>query len=151
MKFTRTLSDHVLKLMDPADRKKLGLKTMDEINQMAEAKTERELHKQVANLLRLRGIEFFDSRMDKRTSRPVGEPDFVFAVWIEATRADKNQLAVLDRWPAACGWELKLPGKNLDPDQAAMFEKLTKHPNAWICRVIRSVDEALAELKKLGL
>jgi hypothetical protein len=96
--------------------------------------TERELHKSVGNVLRLRGIEYVESRMDRRTTQRRGVPDFLFAVST-----------------AAVAWELKLPGKKLDPEQQAMFARMTTAPNGWRCCVITSVDQALGELRKLGL
>ena len=145
------LTDKVLKLVSKADRQKLGLKTMDEINAAAEAQTERDLHKYIRGLLELRGIEFIESRMDKRTTQKRGVPDFLFTVAFHPVPEMKDGAVVMSWWPIACAWELKLPGRVLDPDQKAMFERLSTRPNCWCCRVIRSVDEALAELKKLGL
>lgn len=98
------------------------------------ALTERELHRAVGTLLRLCGIEYVESRMDKRTTQRRGVPDILFAVP-----------------QGAVAWELKLPGKKLDPEQQAMFVRMTTRPNGWQCRVIHSVDEALAELRRLGL
>ena len=130
MKFP--LPDHVIRLIAAPERKALGLKTQEEAALAAEIKSERDLHKAVGNLLRLRGIEFFESRMDRKTTRRKGEPDFLFA---------------LER--AAVAWELKLPGRQLDPEQEKMFQKMSAKPNGWICRIIHSVDEALSELKRL--
>jgi hypothetical protein len=147
MKFA--LTDRVLRMINKGERKKLGLKTVDEIVANAEVKSERDLHKQIANLLRLRGIEFFSSRMDKRTTTQVGMPDFLFSIKYRPSYDDTT--ASLLNWPVACAWELKLPGKKLDPEQQAMFERMSTGTNGWQCSVITSVDEALAELRKLNL
>jgi hypothetical protein len=147
MKFP--LPDRIVRLISKCDRDALGLKTQDEIAAATEIKTERDLHKQIANILRLRGIEFFESRMDKRTGRPRGEPDFLFCLAYRPNYDDTT--ASLLNWPVACAWELKLPGKKLDPEQQKMFERMTAGPNGWQCHVITSVDEALAELRKLNL
>lgn len=150
MKLTRCLPDHVIKMMDPKDRKALGVKTMDEINLAHVVKLERDLHVLVENILRQRSIEFIHSRMDRKTTQKKGVPDFIFAVML--SMAVKNPPYIEHHTsPIACAWELKLPGRMLDPDQVSMLERLTKPPNAWCCRVIHSVDEALAELKRLGL
>ena len=143
MKFP--VPDQVVGLIDKADRKKLGLKTQDEIAAAVEVKSERELHRAVASVLRLRGIEFFESRMDRKTTRPKGEPDFLFAVW------SKPDGVVSKGQPEPCAWELKRAGRKLDADQVKMFERMTASPNTWCCRVIHSVDEALEELRRLGL
>ena len=44
------------------------------------AKSERDLQKQIASLLSLKGIQFFSQRMDKRTRGKVGQPDFLFCI-----------------------------------------------------------------------
>jgi hypothetical protein len=151
MSFKFPLPDSIVKLIDKADREKLGLKTMDEHIAQAEVKSERDLHKAIANLLRLRGIEFFESRMDRKTTQAVGVPDFVFAVSAKLPPTKSMLLDAVIAAPLACGWEVKIAGRPLSESQQAMFRKLTTPPNAWCCRVIRSVDDALAELKRLGL
>jgi len=123
---------------------------MDEINAQAEAQTERELHKHIGNLLRQRSIEFIESRMDRKTTQKRGVPDFLFSIWVRAPDKDAP-FAGFKTWPVALAFELKLPGKKLDPEQVKMFESLSKPPNAWHCVCIHSVDEALAELKRFGL
>jgi hypothetical protein len=50
-----------------------------------------------------------------------------------------------------CGWEIKLPGNKLDPEQTKVMIRMMEPPNAWVYKVITSVDEALMELKKLGI
>jgi hypothetical protein len=147
MKFP--LTDRVVRLISKRDRRALGLKTLDEAIAAAEIKSERDLHRAVANLLRLRGIEFFESRMDRKTTNQIGTPDFIFAVSYRPNYDDTT--ASLLNWPVACGWELKLPGRKLDPEQQAMFARMTTAPNGWQCCVITSVDQALAELRRLGL
>ena len=42
------LTERLLRMMNKADRKKLGLRTQDEIAAQGEVKTERELHRMVA-------------------------------------------------------------------------------------------------------
>ena len=103
-----------------------------------EIKLERELQDQIANLLSLKGIVAIRSRMDRKTSNQVGTPDFLFSV--------EHGLRSVP-----CAWECKLPGKKLSPEQQKMAVEMLAPPNAWVYKVITSVDEALMELKRLGL
>jgi hypothetical protein len=64
------LTDRIVRMIEKADRKKLGLKTRDELISAAEVKSERKLHKQVAASLRMRDIVFFESRFDSRDDHP---------------------------------------------------------------------------------
>ncbi len=141
---TTDITDNMVRLMSKADRKRLGFKTREEAISEAEIKSERDLHKQIGNLLRLRGIVFFESRMDKKTTRKKGEPDFLFSVAI-LNGPPTNTIAV------PCAWECKTGSGQLSDDQKAVAVKLTTFPNHWRFVVIRSVDEALAELKRMGL
>ena len=151
MKIKKVIPQSWVEKMDPKDRKQFGVKTKEEQIQAAEIKTERDLHNQINNLLRLRGIVFFSSRMDKRTTRPKGEPDYIFGVWTRFGKIKTDPVALRAQGPMPCAWEVKLPGKNLDPEQVEMFKRLSDWPNAFCCRVIRSVDDALRELKAMGL
>ncbi len=140
------IPDKMLKLIDKAQRLELGLLTQDEIAAQAEIKSERDLHRQIENLLRLKDIVFFSSRMDRRTTTQVGMPDFIFATICSSTVKATLDFAT---FALPCAWELKVAGRPLEPEQVKMFERMRK--NGWACRVIRSVDDALAELKRLGL
>jgi hypothetical protein len=142
------LPDSMLKLVEKSQRQALGLRTMDEIAAQAEVKIEKDLHRQIENLLRIRNVQFFSSRMDRRTTTQVGTPDILFCVlvWV----FDKLTQSTF-QMPQAHAWELKIGGRALDPEQVKMFEQMTAKPNGWTCRTIRSVDDALAELKRLGL
>jgi hypothetical protein len=95
-----------------------------------EIRLEKELQGHLADLLRLREIEFFRQRMDRATTGTVGWPDFTFAV---------------NGRPVA--WECKLPGKDLDPDQVKVIDRM--RGNGWDVRVIRSVNEGIAHLDSL--
>lgn len=109
----------------------------------ADAKSEKELQRQIVNLLWLKGIEVNVSRMDKRKTDKVGWPDLTFAVCTN-----------LSGWPLhtyACAWEVKLPGKHLASHQRLAGTCLVTSPNAWTHRVITSVDQALEELKAMGI
>jgi len=104
----------------------------------AEIKSEKELQDQIANLLSLNGIIACRHRTDQKTTCNVGWPDFTFAV--------ESGLRSIP-----CAWEIKLPGGKLDPEQMKVMIRMMEPPNAWVYKVITSVDEALMELKKLGL
>jgi hypothetical protein len=129
----KTLPDQYARLVAPADKERLGIKTaMDRIN-ANEAKCERQLQGQIVNILRLRGIEVLWHRTDKKSAATVGWPDLTFAT--------------SDHTP--CCWEIKLPLGKLSPAQETMRDKLAI--NGWSWRLIRSVDEALLELRNLGV
>jgi hypothetical protein len=153
MSFSFPLPDHMLKLLDEKDRAKLGKAglMMEEHIAQGEIKLERDLHRAIANLLRLRGIEFVESRMDRRSTNQIGTPDFLFCVWGQLTPTKTDPLAWCGAFPVACAWECKAAGRMLTEEQQAMFKRMTTAPNTWTCRVIRNVDDALAELRRLGL
>lgn len=131
---------NILKCMSPADRKALGKAglTPEEALQKAETKSEKELQSLIVALLRLKGIEPIVSAMNKRTTNNVGLPDILFAV------NGRRRFY-------ACAWEIKMPGSKLSWEQVKMAERLEDLPNGWNWRVIRSVDEALEELRRMGI
>ncbi len=75
------LPDNILKRMPRPDRPKgnAGL-TNSEAKAKHDGRLEKELQKQIANWLRLNGVFFVRSRMDKRTTVTPGTPDFVLAI-----------------------------------------------------------------------
>ena len=103
------------------------------------AKNERQLQSQIVNLLRLKGIEVCWHRTDKKSAATIGWPDLTFSI-------DLGKYC-----PVPCAWEIKLPEGKLSEEQEKMAIRLQTPPNNWYYRVIRSVDEALKELKKLGI
>lgn len=133
----KVLPDSYLRCLSPEDRRKLGQKTAEEVLAQGEAKSEKTLQKQIVGLLRLKGIEPIVSRMDRRTSNNVGTPDILFCVLGTST--------------FACAWEVKMPRGIVGVEQNAMHVKLQTFPNDWTVKVIRSVDEAIAELKEMGI
>lgn len=130
MKLT-DLTDKQKRLMSEADRKSFGKHgmTAHEANKAFVLRSEKDLHRQIRNLLNLNGIPFCEARMDRKSSITIGWPDITFAV---------------DGIPVA--WELKFLGA-LSPDQARVKIAMEKH--GWKYRVIRSLVEAQAHL--LGL
>jgi hypothetical protein len=96
-----------------------------------EHNTEKDLHVAIRSLLSLKGIEYFESRMDKRTTQRKGTPDFIFAVEGRAV-----------------AWECKSPVGKLSKAQEEMHIRLAQWPNYWKIKVIRSLQEAIKELNK---
>jgi hypothetical protein len=150
MKLTSTvLPESFLRCLDPVERKKLsgGQITWQEALSQGQVKNERQLQNQIVNLLRLKGIEPLWHRTDKKSAATIGWPDITFAVCL-APNNDKRYM-VYDSVP--CAWEVKFGKGSLSIAQQQMHVRLSTPPNAWRIRVIKSVDEALEELKKLGL
>lgn len=116
----KALPQRIIDLMEKPERKDIGVKTSGEIAEKIEVENERELQNQCANLLRLRSIWFFQSRMDRRTTNPVGTPDFLFAV-------KGTPIAV----------ECKIGAGILSREQEDSMYHMAK--NGWICAVVRSV------------
>jgi hypothetical protein len=143
--------DHILRMIDFAERQKLGkhFRTMNEIQTEGERISERKLHVQIRNLLSLKGIVFLEQRMDKRSRGVKGWPDFTASVVIQKpSKVDPTNVMCV---PIAIAWEVKLPGKKLSPEQEEISRKMTAFPNGWHYRVIHSVDEALDDLRNFGL
>lgn len=150
----KVLPEKYLRLMRPEDRLRLGQKTASEVLAQGEATSEKALQKQIVGLLRLKGIEVNVSRMDKRKTDAVGWPDITFAVYWPAPQiicaGESHQLP--KAWQFfPCAWEIKMPQGKLSFEQEALGLRLQVPPNGWRYRVIRSVDQAIAELKEMGV
>lgn len=80
--FSRNLPEAVKQKLPPEEKKRLGIAamTMDELITRQSVRTERDLQNQIADYLRLRGVPFYRSRMDKRTTSKLGTPDFLICV-----------------------------------------------------------------------
>jgi hypothetical protein len=142
----RVLPENILRCLSPADRKSLGKAgmTAEEALQRAAIRNERHLQTLIVNLLRLRGIEPLWHRTDRTSAATIGWPDITFAVMRPPNIGWANTLS-------ACLWEVKLPGQPLSPEQEKMIGVLRTPPNAWRISIIHSVDEALEDLRILGL
>lgn len=148
------IPENILKCMSPEDRRKHGQKTAAEVLAQGEAKSEKELQKQIVALLRLKGVEVNVSRMDKRKTDVVGWPDLTFCVYAMAPQMVFAGLseALPKAWQVfPCLWEIKMPKGELTPEQQKIGIRLISMPNGWRHRVIRSVDQALAELREMGI
>lgn len=153
MNLPAILPDAFLRCLDPAERKKLGTGQLsaEEALSKSQAKNERQLQVQIVNLLRLKGIEPLWHRTDKRSAATIGWPDITFAVKHDTIwYGDDDNGETIDLY-AACAWEIKFDKGQLSKEQQQMHVRLSTSPNGWRIRVIRSVDEALSELKELGL
>jgi hypothetical protein len=130
------LRDNVLSKLPPDEKKRLGKAglTYGEAQAKQAAREEKELQRQIANLLRLKGIEANVSRMDKRKTDRKSWGDFTFAA---------NGQAVI--------WECKRPGEKLRDDQEAMRKKLIAAPNEWQYFVIHTVEDGIRSLRQLGV
>lgn len=145
---TQVLPENILKCMSPADRKAIGQMTASEASAKSEAKSERDLQQQIISLLRLKGIEPNVSRMDKRKTDRVGWPDVVFCV-SQRPVSEMGDSQVGRSF--ACAWEIKHGTGALSKEQTQMAIRLQSPPNCWRYRVIRSANEALLELRQMGL
>ncbi len=145
MKLPAILPESFLRCLSTEDRQKLasGAYSAEEALRRAEIKSERDLQKVIVGLLRMKGIEPNVSRMDKRKTDAVGWPDVTFAVIAG--------FGIINSWDCACAWEIKFGDGQLSKEQQQMHVRLSTPPNYWRIKVIRSVDEALEELRKLGL
>lgn len=151
MKAGVVLPESFLKCVSPQDRAKLSLGlTATEFMAKGAVENERRLQKLVVAYLRQKGIEPIVSRMDRRTSNNRGTPDILFAV---ATSKDTG--VFVEHFHYACAWEVKHESANLkraDQDHQRQLQvRLSSPPNGWRVRVIQSLDEAIAELKEMGL
>lgn len=128
--------------MTPEQRDAFGIETYEQLQTKVQTYNERKLHKDIQQLLNLKGIVFFEQRMDKRSRGPKGWPDFVFTV-------HRNGDPTLQ--PIAKGWECKTGTGKLSSEQVKMIEQMECPPNGWNVTVIRSLQEAIDELKTLGI
>lgn len=143
------LPPSILRCLRPEDRKSLGkagLLPEEALAQMV-IKKELDLQKQIVGLLRIKGIEPLVPIFGRKTRMAVGWPDITFAV---RDRSNVDFEGYGER-TVACTWELKIPGGRHSDEQTKMAVRLSTPPNAWRHRVIESFDQALEELKQMGI
>lgn len=111
------------------DRKALGKagQTAEEAMAAYSARSEKDLQKQISNLLNLRGIVFINPPMHKRSILPTGWPDYTFA---------------LASTPIAI--EVKIGKKEASEEQKEIHDKMRR--NGWQVHVVRTLDEVRAIL-----
>jgi len=133
------LTDKILRLMSPEDRKSFGKAgmTAEEALFKAKAKSERDLQKLIISYLGLKGIVPIWARMDKKTTTPLGTMDLLFAVRVEVAHA--------------CAWEVKMPGEEMTDEQKLMAVKMSTEPNAWEWNIVTSLDQAKSLLNAMGI
>lgn len=103
------LPEHLLKLMSPEDRAKLGEAgvTASEAQRKWQGREEAKMHDTVTQWLRLRRIPTIHARMDKASTIRKGWPD-ITAMW---------------NGRVACS-ELKAPGGTVSQEQAEVLSEL---------------------------
>lgn len=131
------LNDKQLGMISPRDRR--GHLTAAEATDKQVSRREKELQSQVVGMLRRNGIYPIVNRFGKKTTTNVGCPDILFAVHGKFVGT------------FACAWEFKVPPNGLSDKQAAVAYEMSAGMNAWTHRVIFSYDQAVNELKALGI
>jgi hypothetical protein len=96
------------------------------------AKSEKELQRQIEQMLLRHGIQPTRQRMDKASNIAVGMPDISFSCQGRAVY-----------------WEVKMPGEKPTPEQTATMAKLAAPPNCAIVRVVTTYEQAFSELTQL--
>jgi hypothetical protein len=144
-----TLTEKQRQMIAPKDRQALGRAaiTNEEATEKQADRLEKEIQKQLAGLLSRCGIEVISSGMHRKTSTQKGTPDFLFAV--RGDRWDGGDQMLLTTTPVA--WEIKRADGKRSKEQIEMARRMTTAPNAWHYREIRSYDEAVADLRQLGI
>jgi len=120
---TSSITDEMLQRMSPQERAKLSMQTASEAMDKFTAKSEGELQKQIRSLLSLRGVWFFQARMDKRTTGTPGTPDFLMNGW---------------------AMEVKHGTGKLSEDQIKCHEAMRK--SGWKVYVVRNMEEVRATI-----
>lgn len=130
---TSFLPDHVLRLMNPADRPKGAAgKLRSEIAAAHEVKSEKQLQNQLEDWLRLKGVVVIRQRMDRKSNTVMGLPDLCFCM---------NGIAF--------GLECKIQNKSAMPHQQQVMERMTA--NGWRCGVVHSLKEMMDVLELYGV
>lgn len=134
---------NVVRLMPAEERKRLGYMTPTESQAKLDAQSEKELHEQVANLLRLRGVRFLGhSRMDKRSTRTVGEPDFIFVLDVFMAKGSCDTHSAVP-----CAIELKRLGEQPRPEQVRCLADMAS--DGWHTLVATTLQEVKEWLDSL--
>lgn len=150
MKTGVVLPESFLKCVSPQDRAKLRLGlTATEFMAKGAVENERRLQKLVVAYLRQKGIEPLVPAFGKKTRISAGWPDITFAVHVTSYFDIHNEFNEAADY--SCGWEVKHGNGQLSDEQKQMHVRLSSPPNVWRVRVIRSLDEAIEELKEMGI
>ena len=111
--FSKDLPDAIKRKLPPEEKKRLGslALTLEELVERQEVRTERQLQNQIADYLRLKGIPFIRSRMDRKTTVRVGVLDFNCCVPPHGK---------------FIGLEVKLPGESPTEEQDKEIEAINR-------------------------
>lgn len=128
------IPEHIRRLMPDETRKELGkaAETQAEADARFTARAEKLIQENIAGLLRGRGIYFIRQRMDRKTTGPVGQVDFVFAI-------NGRAIAV----------EVKTPTGLCTDEQLRTAAHMVS--NGWLYQCVRSEKEFLEFLNKTEL
>lgn len=121
-----TLPPNVIRCMNPADRKAVGVQPPDEIQVGIDVAAEKVLQRDCENWLRLHGVEAL--HLSHRAREKSGWPDLTFAI-------DGRPYAV----------ELKTATGRLSTDQERVLSRLKA--NGWQTAVVRSLPGFLELLQ----
>jgi hypothetical protein len=126
----KIIPEHLLVLMSKEDRKFLGKTgfTAQEVADLIDKKTEKQIHDDIESYLRRNRIPYDHSRMDKKSTNKVGDPDFKVYV--------RNRVLFM---------EIKKPGGKLSDEQKVRINELNAAGNeVYLCF---SYDEAKKQIE----
>lgn len=126
------LPNHVLRLMSPEDRAKLGPagQLASEAIAKHETRLEKELQQQIGQYLRLLGVWFDQDSMAHRRRGTKGAPDFIFAYR-----------------GIPCAVEAKTETGAVHPEQAQAHDAMRK--NGWVVIIARSLVDVQGLLRAI--
>lgn len=125
-----SIPENILRRMSVKDRKELGVQTAEEAQATFIARNERELQNQISQFLRMKGIWFYNARMDRATTAAKGVPDYLLAWGYQ---------------PVAM--EVKFGNGKLSTEQMATHNAMLK--NGWRVYIVRSVEDVKIILDSL--
>jgi hypothetical protein len=127
-----------IKCMSKVDRELLGVQTKDEMAKAWQARSERDLQRQIVQYLRLRGIEVIHHAMNKKSTATRGTPDILFCVMVQG-------------FPRAVAIEVKFGSGICSRQQNDMMERMKTRPNSWDVRIVRTFTEVVDLMREYGL
>lgn len=134
-----TLPNNILRRMAKEDRLALGKggMTAEEALKRFEARSEKEVQGQIDSWLRLKGIWFARSRMDKRTTGRRGTPDFLFVARPESFNGLPVPMAI----------EVKYTDGKPTWEQEAT--RIQMEQNGWRFRYVTSLADVINAIADL--
>jgi hypothetical protein len=121
-----------LRALPPQERARLGRAgfSQEECTQAFVRGQERKLKKLVTNYLSMRGVWFFDQRMDRKTGGRAGVPDILCCY--------RGRFIAI---------ELKAGGAKLSPEQESEAERIQDCGGRFL--VVRRLEDVIAELSRV--